>query len=231
MNDVDLRFAKKSIAVSEAEFQRSKTAAENYPKSVSRSELDQARLVTERSKLSAEQAERDMDSNRLRLVSACQQVKLLDKRIEMARVKAPLAGLVSVIYKKPGEWASIGEPSVQMIRLDKLRINAFVDGTRFDRSLRGAPVKFTVKLPPGDREATFNGRVSYVDPEISAVKDVRIRIDIDNPDLTLRKGTVGKLEIDVAAKRMMPDDSNDAGDFDDELETRTLPRPDGLISF
>ena len=40
-------------------------------------------------------------------------------------------------------------------------------------------------------------------PEISAVNDVRIRIDIDNPDLTLRKGVVGKLEIDVDAKRNM----------------------------
>lgn len=218
-NDVDLRFAKKSRAVSEAEFNRSKTALEDYPKSVSRSELDQARLVVERSKLSAEQAQRDMDSSRLKLMSACQQVKLYDKRIEMSRIKAPMAGLVSIIYKKTGEWASVGEPVAQMIRLDKLRINAFVDGTRFDQSLRGAPVTFTVKLPPGDRTETFSGRVTYVDPDISAIKDVRIRIDIDNPELKLRKGAVGKLEIDVDAERMMDE-------VEGELETRIQLRSD-----
>ena len=217
-NDIDLRFAEKSRAVSEAEYQRSKSALADYPKSISRSELDEARLVAERSRLSGEQAQRDLDANRLRLLSACQQVKLLDKRIEVMKVKAPLAGLISVIYKKPGEWASIGEPAVQIIRLDKLRINAFVDGTRFDRSLRGAPVTFTVKLPPGDRTATFNGRVSYVDPEISAVNDVRIRIDIDNPDLTLRKGVVGKLEIDVDAER-------GAEDVESGLEARQSHPP------
>ena len=163
-NDVDLRFATKSRAVSEAEYRRSKSAVADYPKSISRTELDEARLVAERSRLSIEQARRDLDANRMRLLSACQQVKLLDKRIEMTQVKAPSAGLISIIYKKPGEWASVGESVVQVIRLDELRINAFVDGTRFDRSLRGAPVKFTVKLPPGDRTETFNGRVSYVDP-------------------------------------------------------------------
>ncbi len=207
-NDIDLRFARKSRAVSEAEYNRSRAALEDYPKSISRTELDESRLVVERSKLSAEQAQRDMDANRLRLISACQQVKILEKQIEKSRIKAPMAGLISIIHKKAGEWASEGEAAVQMIRLDKLRINAFVDGTRFDQSLRGAPVKFTVKLPPGDRTETFNGRVSYVDPDISAIKDVRIRIDIDNPDLTLRKGVVGKLEIDVDAERSLEDVGN-----------------------
>ena len=205
-NDVDLRYAQKSRAVSQAELERSQAALRDYPKSVSRTELDEARLVSERAALSAEQAERDLESNRLKLRSACQQVKLIDKRIEMTKVNAPMAGLVTLIYKKRGEWASVGDGALQLVRLDKLRISAFVDGTRFDQTLRGAPATFTVKLPPGDRIATFSGRVSYVDPDISAIKDVRIRVDIDNPDLTLRKGAVGTLVIDVDAERSMDDD-------------------------
>ena len=113
-----------------------------------------------------------------------------------------------MLYKKPGEWANTGGELAQILRLDQLRIAAFVDGTRFDQSLRGAPATFTVKLPPGDKVATFQGRVSYVDPDISSIKDVKIRVDIDNPDLTLRPGAVGTLEIDVDAEREDLSDTN-----------------------
>lgn len=200
-NDVDLRFAKKSGAVSDAELARSEAALKDFPKSISRTELDQAKLVSERAKLQADQAIRDLDAKKLALQASCQQVKLAEKRIEMAQIKAPMAGLVTVLHKKPGEWANTGDKSAQVLRLDKLRIVAFVDGTRFDQSLRGAPATFTVKLPPGDKIATFTGRVSYVDPDISSIKDVQIRVDIDNPELTLRPGAVGKLEIDIDAQR------------------------------
>ena len=187
--------------MSEAEYARFLSALKDFPKSVSRTELDQSKLVAERSKLAAQQADRDLESRRLELRASCQQVKLISKRIEMAKIKAPLSGLVTVLYKKAGEFANTGEQSVQVLRLNQLRIAAFVDGTRFDQSLRGAPATFTVNLPPGDKVATFQGRVSYVDPDISAIKDVRIRVDIDNPDLTLRPGAVGMLEIDVDAER------------------------------
>ena len=217
-NDVEVRYAQKTGAVAKAELERSKAALEDYPKSISQTELDETRLVAERAVLSAEQAERDLESKRFKLKSSCQQVRLLEKRIEMTKVLAPMSGLVTVIYKKPGEWATTGEPTLKLMRLDKLRISAFVDGTRFDQTLRGAPATFTVKLPPGDRVATFSGRVSYVDPDISAIKDVRIRVDIDNPDLTLRKGAVGTLVIDVDADRTLDSDDLRSAESHDRMQ-------------
>lgn len=197
-NDVDLRFAEKSLAVAKAEFERQLDANRQFAKSVSKTELDQARLVTERSRLAAEQAQRDLDSAALNLRLKCKQVKLLDRRLEMMRVTAPSAGMIVEVYPREGEYLAAGAPVARLIQLDRLRVEGFVDGRKYDRSLTGAPVTLTVKLPPDNRITDFTGVVTFVSPEVNPINaQVRIWADIENPNLRLRPGTRGKLSISL----------------------------------
>ena len=55
-NDVDVRFAEKSLEVAAAELQRALDSVEDYPKSVSDTELDRLKLTAERTRLEIEQA-------------------------------------------------------------------------------------------------------------------------------------------------------------------------------
>lgn len=200
LNDVDLRYAKKSQAVSMAELQRSRQAVDAYPKSVTKSELDQAKLVTERATLAAEQAARDLDAKQLALQLKNKSVELLNHRISLGQVCSPIAGVVTIVNKDAGEWANTGEPAISIIRLDKLQAKAFVDGQRYDQSLLGVVARLSVKLPPGDTDLSLDGIVSYVAPKISYDGELEIRVEIENPDLVLRPGMEGKLSLDLPAK-------------------------------
>ncbi len=197
-NDVDFRFAEKSRAVAEAEQQRGQQAVESYAKSVSKSELDQLKLVAERAALAAEQAQRDLDGKQLTLQLREKELELLAARVEMMQVRAPSSGMVVEVFPQDGEWVASGAPIARLIRLDRLRVEGFVDGKRFDQSLKGAAVSLLVKLPPGNQLTEFFGSVSFVSPEVNPVTgQIRVFADIDNPELKLRPGTRGKLVITI----------------------------------
>ena len=206
-NDVDLRFAKKSRAVAEVDFQRAKTATESFAKSVSPSELDQVRLAAERALLAMEQAQRDLKANEVTLQLRTKQQELLETRLENLQISSPTDGVIVDVLPQAGSWVAAGAPVARVIRLDQLRVEGFVDGRKFDRELLGAPVRLEVILPPGDQTTKFDGRVSFVSPEVNPVTgQIRIWADIDNPNFDLRPGTRGKLAISLDEK----DDSQTA---------------------
>ena len=64
-NDVDLEYARISSEVNQQVLTRSRSAAEQFPKSVSATELERLRLEYERSRLSGLQAERQQQINQL----------------------------------------------------------------------------------------------------------------------------------------------------------------------
>src|SRR5690606_16597676 len=98
---------------------------------------------------------------------------------------APLDAVVVEIKRRPGEWVEPGQSVARLIRVDKLRAEAFVAATAVSHSLKGAPVAFTVDLPDA-KGASFTGAVVFVDPEIDPVNgQARVWAEIDNPDLRL----------------------------------------------
>lgn len=195
-DDVDVRYAETSRAVAEAEFDRLSRAVEAYDKSVSQSEMDQARLVSERSLLAAEQAQRERELRQLAVAETRKQSEQLALRLDWLRITAPAAGLIVEVWPQPGEWLPAGAPAVRLIRMDRLRVEGFVDGDQYDASLLGAPARLVVPLPPDAAPGEFTGRVTFVSPELNPVNgQIRIWADVDNPQLTLRPGTRGQLTI------------------------------------
>jgi multidrug efflux pump subunit AcrA (membrane-fusion protein) len=197
-NDVDRRFAKKSLEVAKSELARSLESVTSFPRSISKTELDRLRLVVEKTDLSIEQSDRDLQESALTKSLKEQTVGVASKKLKDHRITAPIAGMVVQVYRQAGEWLNRGDPVVRIIRLNRLRVEAFVDGTRFGTNLIGCPVTLTTRLPPGDVVGLFEGTITFVSPEVQPVNgQVRVWADVENPQLKLRPGVRGTLTIDL----------------------------------
>ncbi|MDH3717421.1 MAG: efflux RND transporter periplasmic adaptor subunit, partial [Planctomycetota bacterium] len=94
-----------------------------------------------------------------------------------------------------------GDPVVRIIKLDRLRVEAHVDGKKFGRDLEGYSVRLQVTLPPGDRVEEFLGKIVFVSPEVQPVTgEVRVWAEVENPQFRLRPGDHGALTIFLPGK-------------------------------
>ena len=194
-NNIKVRFATKSQEVAQAELKRSLESVEKFPKSVSQTELDRLRLLAEKASLEIEQAKLDLDQAMLN-----RQVKrneldraalLLEKRL----IKAPFPGVVVQWKKQRGEWVEPGTPIVRVIRLNRLRAEAFVSSRLLPEGSAGASVTLNAQLS-GKPDVRFPGKLVFIDPEIDPVNDqVRILAEIENTSLALRPGQSATLTI------------------------------------
>lgn len=195
-NDVDERYADKSLAVAQSEWQLSSEAASRVPGSISSTELSKLKLVVEQARLSKEQAQRDMRIMRLTKQVKEQAVQLAQQKLDLRLIKAPFKGMVVELLSQAGEWVDPGQPVLRIVQLDRMRVEINLDGKRYGPELKGRHVQLSVLLPPGDRKETFNGEVTFVSPELQPVTgQVRVWAEVINRDLLLRPGSRGTLRI------------------------------------
>jgi macrolide-specific efflux system membrane fusion protein len=194
-SDVKVRFAHKSAEVAASELRRALESEKRLAESVSASELDQLRLVAERTELEIEQAELDAELARTARELKENDVEMAEHAIAERRITAPLAGFVAEINRHRGEWVQPGEPILRILRLDRLRAEGLIDAQAVRGDLNSRPVKLTVKQ--GDEVAQYTGKIVFVSPEIDPVGgQVRVWAEIDNPQLQLRPGLHGSMVID-----------------------------------
>ena len=167
-NDINIRFAKKSVEVAKAELQRCLDSIKKSPGSVSDSEMDRLRLLVEKGTLEVEQAQRDFA-----LAASSRQIKeneykVAQEKLERHRIAAPIAGVVVRAYQSRGEWVKPGEAVVRILRLDRLRAEGFLKARDLPPDLQGRAVHLAVDLP-NDPGHEFPGKVTFVDPEVDPV--------------------------------------------------------------
>ena len=82
-----------------------------------------------------------------------------------------------------------------MVRLDRLRAEAFVNAHEVGGDLVGRPVTLTVDLP-GAPKSEFHGKIVFVNPESNPVNgQSRVWAEIENPQQTLHPGLTGSMTI------------------------------------
>jgi RND family efflux transporter MFP subunit len=197
-SDVKVRYARKSLEVAEAELRRAVDSRKRLPESVSQSELDQLRLLVDRSSLEIEQAQLELE-----LAQAARELKEVDVQsaehdIQKRKIMAPLAGFVVEVNRHRGEWVEPGQTILRILRLDRLRAEGLVNAQAVTGDLLGRRAKLSVTLDGTPQE--FVGKIVFVSPEIDPVNgQVRVWAEIDNPQLTLRPGLHGSMTIERAA--------------------------------
>jgi macrolide-specific efflux system membrane fusion protein len=195
-NDIDSRYAKVSEEVNRKILDRSRRAVQQYARAVSKTELEQLRLELERSKLSGEQAERSEKVKSLTVNLKREQVNIAELRLGNRDIKSPANGIVTQIYRQPGEWVQSGEPIARIIGLDRLRVVCRCELSKAKPAELGERILFR---PSNDPDAApIVGKISFVSPEIEPVnQDYEVWAEIDNTDRKLLPGFGGTIEIEL----------------------------------
>lgn len=195
-DDVKLRFAKTALELSAKEEQRGLESAAKFSKSVSQTELDELRLTREKAALEVDAATEDLDVAKLTAKLKQNAVEVAENNLAHRRIVAPLAGMVVQIKRQRGEWVQPGDVVIRLVRLDRLRAEAFIDAHSVSGDLVGRPVTLTVDLP-GAPQSQFHGKVVFVNPESNPVNgQSRVWAEIENPQQTLHPGLTGSMTID-----------------------------------
>jgi macrolide-specific efflux system membrane fusion protein len=198
-NDVDARYAKRTLEVRQRELQQSLIANEQFPGSISQTEISKLQLVVDQSRLAIEQAEHEMQVASAGAREKLAAAKIVEARLDRHRVLAPVSGIAVEVAVEPGEWVEVGKPVVRIISLDPIRVECFVDGRQHGAELVGGAVEFfpTQADINGDTAAPpLRGKVSFVSPELNPVTgQARLWATIENPGLSARAGMLGRIVI------------------------------------
>lgn len=131
-------------------------------------------------------------------------LRLAQTRLDYATLRAPFDGLVLAKHVEPGEYVAAGTPVLTVGNMKKVWLRAYVEETDLGRVQLGQPAVVTTDGLPG---VAYEGRVSFISDEAEftpknvqtrkeRVKLVyRIKIDIDNPDMGLKRGMPADAEI------------------------------------
>ena len=117
---------------------------EDYPKSVSQTELDRLRLTAERNRLEIEQAKHVLIVAEMTAQLAQNAVETAESKLDRQTILAPISGMVVQVYRRSGEWVEPGEQVVRILRVDRLRAEGFVEVSQIDPYPVGSPIELVM---------------------------------------------------------------------------------------
>jgi multidrug efflux pump subunit AcrA (membrane-fusion protein) len=179
-NDVDVRYSKAASRVSHAEYEEAREANKISAGAVAAAEVRRLLLTSERSDLAIEQASMEHEVAGATEKMRAAELALAEHDIERRRLTVPVAGMVVEVAKHPGEWLQAGETVMRVVRMDRLRVEGFVDAAHFgDEEVVDCPVQVTVPRQRGQTE-TFTGKIVFVNPIIEAGGNYRVWAEVQN---------------------------------------------------
>ncbi|HIN94993.1 MAG TPA: HlyD family efflux transporter periplasmic adaptor subunit, partial [Planctomycetes bacterium] len=210
LNDINVRAAKKAFQVAEAEWEQSLEVNKNAPGAIPKTQIKREELTKDRAKLQIEVAELEFEVAALTSEVRKQQVEVGGLSVERRRVKSPIAGVVEQRYKDVGEWVQPGEPIMQVIRMDQLRIEGFLRADEvFPTEVVNKDVSVEVVFKKAADDAgnqllePFAGKLTFVSNQVQAGGEYKVWAEVKNrqtPDgqWVLRPGMVATMKIKLA---------------------------------
>jgi len=196
-NEVEVNFAKVAKEAAETEHGRlieaNKKSGDGI-KSVSLLEIDKARLAADKAGLTIGQAEHELAVNKL------------DRNVKAAELKtysvlAEFDGVVTRVFKKKGEAVRQGDPVVEIVNTDKVRVEGRVElaDLRYVRVGAKTLVRLNVEgLDLPEEKEVFEGKITFVDLVSDPVSgSTRVYAEVQNRDNILRAGLVAEMEIEI----------------------------------
>ena len=143
----------------------------------SQTELDRAQSQYD---IAAAQLESAQDEIQIKLL----ELQRIEAQLEQRRLRTPIDGIVTEIFKDEGEFVSPADPKVMtVVQLNPLRVTFSVPQSEIHR-LKG---ETTVAVLLDGEERT--GTIEFISPTADAQSGTRrVKVKIDNPDLQLSSG-------------------------------------------
>lgn len=179
-DDIEVRFSTKSFELAEAELNQDLDINRKSQGVIPMSEIRRKILARHRAELQIDRSK--LDLRVAQMTADVQQAAVLaaEDNILRRQINAPFKGVVIDVMKQEGEWVDIGEPVVRVVRMDRLRVDGFLDGKEFNPSeLSDREVTVTVQLARGKAER-FTGKITFINPLVQAGNHYRIRAEVEN---------------------------------------------------
>lgn len=194
-SDIAIESAKLIQEVMQGEYQRAKAAKQTAPNSVSITEFERVKL--EASKTTNEVVKLTEEKRFAVLTSQTKAVELQLAKLalEERQLLSPLDGIVVQLHRREGEWVNQGEKVIRIVRIDRLRVEAYVNLHSALSTIEKAPASLEVEFPDSPPQQ-FSGEVVFMHPEADPVNgQIRIWAEIENRGRLLRPGQRGRLKV------------------------------------
>jgi membrane fusion protein (multidrug efflux system) len=171
-------------------------------------EVNEARANVEQSEAAFKRADElvkkqlvsatEFDTARADYNVAVARLRSAESRLSKTVIRAPFDGYVGLRRINVGDYATIGQELVNVVRLDPLRVDFSVPETLLARVQPGQAINVTVGAFP---DQVFAGEVIAIDPQIDVTgHSMAIRARLPNPDLRLRPGLFAQVDVSLAVK-------------------------------
>lgn len=179
-DDISIRYAKIAAKVAEVEYHQAEDANRKVRGAVPLAEVRRLLLKHREMLLSIEKAQKEMAIAALQVKVSEAEVQAAVANLERHRIMAPLDAVVVELSRHAGEWVQPGDPVMRLVRVDRLRVDGFLNAQNHRPSeIQGRPVKVVVTLARGHQEIFF-GKIVYVKPLIEAGGEFLVRAEIKN---------------------------------------------------
>ena len=172
------------IRLAQAFVEESKMQADLYEEmaakgNASPTEFRQRQLSAKQAEVRLIQSNTAKQQRELKAQLAQSAVLLSQQKLDRLTLRSPIAGTVTRIDHRPGEWIQSGTTVIKIIRLDEVRIDCFITEDQIDRAaLISKPVKVTLRR--GSNESLFSGRITSYDQEINAAGQIKVHATVQN---------------------------------------------------
>lgn len=179
-NDVNVRYSVAAAKVSRAEYDSAVEANQQVEGSIPQAKIRELALATQRNILGIEQAQMDQRIAALESNVSQAEVKAAEENLKRHQITAPLTGEIVEVRHNKGEWVQPGDVVMHIVRLDRLRVEGFVNVADLTPGkVMGRTVDVVVALD-NNRQETFRGQVVFVNKLVEAGGEYQVWAEVDN---------------------------------------------------
>lgn len=181
--DADVKFAKATYKVAQAEAQAEQYLIEKNSSNVAN--LRRKVLEQEKAGLQIEVAEVKRETDRLAVNVAEAKRDAANVQLSLYDIVAPWDAIVNERLKTQGAWIRAGEPVLKIHHMEEMRVSGFVNYEDVQThgkaisDLENAPIEITVQITPADRR-TVKSVISFVSSEIDDANRIRVWANVKN---------------------------------------------------
>jgi multidrug efflux pump subunit AcrA (membrane-fusion protein) len=179
-DDVEIEYASKQAAVSEADYEQLQQANKMRERTVTEVDLRRAKLEWDRAVLAIRKARHEQELAKLDAYTQKAELEAADLAIGRRTIVAPFDGIVEELGRKQDEWVNPGDTILRLYRMDTMHVDGAVDQSQYDpHEIQNCEVTVEVKLARG-RTETFRGRITRVSSIVQSHGVFNIRAEVAN---------------------------------------------------
>jgi RND family efflux transporter MFP subunit len=187
----DVQKAAAELAQAEQAFTRAQEL--NRRNLLPRQQLDDADATLRARRAGYEAAAQNAKNLRADVDAAEANLKLAERELRDATLRAPFDGYVSQRLVSPGEYVKVQSPVVALVKIDPLKLTAEVPERLAPWVTTAQPFTFTVDAYP---DTPLAGTIARISPAVNpATRAFPLEGTVPNPDGRLKPGTFARVRI------------------------------------